>query len=138
MICAMQEFRGVWRIQESGLNGNDTSRLSYALFVRPQVRNWILMPPVNVLFCGISRNRMKAGTSKQANVEKAWTGLPRKGCPALGVINQHLWNNLTPGPERPCFSLLGCRCATRTAICHPCLMRSFPICLYPPACNGHD
>lgn len=34
--CVVQVFRGVWRIQE-GRRGEDTSRLSYALFVRPQI-----------------------------------------------------------------------------------------------------
>jgi len=32
----VQAFRGVWRIQE-GAGGDSTARLSYALFVRPQV-----------------------------------------------------------------------------------------------------
>lgn len=31
-----QAFQGVWRIQE-GRGGSGTARLSYALFVRPQV-----------------------------------------------------------------------------------------------------
>ena len=31
-----QAFQGVWRIQE-GQGGGSTARLSYALFVRPQV-----------------------------------------------------------------------------------------------------
>ncbi len=36
VIVKVQVFRGVWRIQE-GERNNDSSRLSYALFVRPQV-----------------------------------------------------------------------------------------------------
>lgn len=34
--CYAQVFRGVWRIQEAQ-RGKEHSRLSYALFVRPQI-----------------------------------------------------------------------------------------------------
>ena len=36
-ICGLQAFRGIWRMKE-GQQGEQSSRLSYSLFVRPQVR----------------------------------------------------------------------------------------------------
>ena len=35
-VCGLQAFRGVWRMRE-GQRGEHSSRLSYSLFVRPQV-----------------------------------------------------------------------------------------------------
>ncbi len=45
----MQAFRGIWRMQQ-GSQGPNSCRLSYALFVRPQV--WLMHAVTEECSCG--------------------------------------------------------------------------------------
>ncbi|KAK9822828.1 hypothetical protein WJX81_006251 [Elliptochloris bilobata] len=71
-----QAFRGVWRIQE-GAGGSSTARLSYALFVRPQI--WLPVRLIQGRVEGEVRTNLAA---VREHSERVWTSQRSAGCAA--------------------------------------------------------